>query len=143
MHTTSFSVYVDAAPEQVWQALTDGRLTRRFYFGLAVESDWRPESAVVYRGPGPAYVSGWIVHAEPPSLLVHSVALGDEEAAGVQAWLTWEVDETANGTRVTLRHDDLEHVVDPEQDDVCLRLISNLKTLLEAGAVRADGEITT
>jgi hypothetical protein len=52
--------------------------------------------------------------------------------------MTWDVEERDGGiSRVTLTHDDLEPSADAEQDDICLRLVSNLKTLLETGAVAA------
>ncbi len=35
-----YSVYIKAAPERVWRAITDGNETVRYYFGTRVESAW-------------------------------------------------------------------------------------------------------
>lgn len=135
MQTRTFAVYVAASANQVWQALTDPRLTRGFYFGLAVESDWQAGSAITYQGPGPARLVGEIVHVEPGRRLVHSLLPSVDVPEGAESWVTWELSSSEPGVcRVSLTHDDFEPSGDPEQDEAWLRLVSNLKTLIETGA---------
>ena len=142
MQNRHFAIYIAAAPEQVWHALTDPHLTPRFYFGLAVESDWQPGSSITFRGPGPAILAGKVVHVERSRRLVHSFITGADEA-GPEAWMTWDIEESEPGIcRVCLTHDDLERTSDPDQDEACLRLLSNLKTLLECGVALAARETT-
>jgi uncharacterized protein YndB with AHSA1/START domain len=134
MHNRHYAIHVAATPEMVWHALTDPQMTRKFYFGLAVESSWQPDSAISYRGPGSAVLAGTVVHVEPGRPLVHNLVTG-AQTDGPQGWMTWEIEESDPAIcRVSLAHDDLERQPDPEQDEVCLRLLSNLKTLLECGA---------
>lgn len=40
-----YVTYIATTPEKLWQALTDGAFTRRYWFGTAVESDWTPAVA--------------------------------------------------------------------------------------------------
>ena len=37
---------VKTTPEKLWAALTDGEITRRYWFDRRIESDWRPGSPV-------------------------------------------------------------------------------------------------
>jgi uncharacterized protein YndB with AHSA1/START domain len=135
MRTRHFSLYVAAARERVWQALTDPALTRRYYFGLAVESDWQPGSPIVYRGCGvPAALTGEIVQVEPAGRLVHSLLSDADPDGDVETWVSWEISEPEPGLcRVSLTCDDLDRFADPERDEAWCRLLSGLKTLLETG----------
>ncbi|GAB3872727.1 SRPBCC family protein [Dactylosporangium cerinum] len=67
MRTSTCSLYIAADPARVWRAITDPGFTRRFYLGLAVESQWIPGAPIVYRaaaGPVPDVLHGDIVHVE-------------------------------------------------------------------------------
>ena len=44
-----YVTYIATTPEKLWQALTDGAFTRRYWFGTAVESDWSLGSRVIFR----------------------------------------------------------------------------------------------
>jgi uncharacterized protein YndB with AHSA1/START domain len=37
--TTVYTIYIAATPEAVWQALTSAELSRKYFFGNAVEVD--------------------------------------------------------------------------------------------------------
>lgn len=141
MRTRHFSTYIAASSDQVWQALTDPSMTRRYYAGLAVESDWQPGSPIVYRPDLPRYpghqLAGEIVHAAPGRLLVHSLLTDTDTDAdrAAQCWLTWELDEREPGLcRICLTCDDLDRFPDTERDEAWSRLLSGLKTAVEASA---------
>jgi uncharacterized protein YndB with AHSA1/START domain len=140
VRTRHFSLYITATPERVWHALTDPAMTRRFYFGLAVESDWRPGSPIVYRGtaancPVAVLLAGEIVHVEPGRRLVHSLLSDTDTDRDVQSWVNWELEESEPGVcRASLTCDDLDRFDDPERDEAWCRLLSDLKTVLETGA---------
>jgi hypothetical protein len=36
-----YTVFIRATPERVWQAITDGADTERYYYGTRVASDWQ------------------------------------------------------------------------------------------------------
>ena len=46
-----YVTYIATTPEKLWQALTDGAFTRRYWFGTAVESDWTPGSSAATAKP--------------------------------------------------------------------------------------------
>jgi uncharacterized protein YndB with AHSA1/START domain len=123
MRTITCLHYIAATPDQVWRALTDPAVTRRYYFGLAVESAWHEDAPITFRAPGGAALTGHIVRIEPGHVLMHSL---DETS-----WVTWTLDETQPGLcRVTLCHDDLDPA---DTEDTWHQVVGGLKTVLETG----------
>ena len=47
-----YSVYIKAAPDRVWRAITDGVETEQYYYGTRVDSDWSKGGRIVYAVPG-------------------------------------------------------------------------------------------
>ena len=94
-----------ATPEQVWAGLTNPQLTRRYYFGLAIDIDLRPGTEYAYRGTdGEAAQSGTVLEAEPPrrlrltSRLLFSPEFRDDPPHRI----TWEI-EPVTGDRSLVR----------------------------------------
>jgi uncharacterized protein YndB with AHSA1/START domain len=138
MRTRTFTVYAAASRAQVWRALTDPECTRRFYFGLAVDAEWREDGPIAYRMPGGAphwaELHGHIVHVSPGHRLVHSL---DETTAwgdAPESWVCWAVDEMTPGLcRIALTSDDLDPAGAGDRDEAWSRVLSGLKTVLETG----------
>jgi uncharacterized protein YndB with AHSA1/START domain/DNA-binding transcriptional ArsR family regulator len=65
-----YSIYINAAPERVWQAITDGDETVRYYNGTRVRSDWQPGSHIRYDYPdGTVAADGEVLAVDPPNRL--------------------------------------------------------------------------
>ena len=128
MRTITCLHYIAAGRDQVWRALTDPCTTRRYYVGLAVDSDWQEGGPIAYRAPaGPAWaaLTGHIVRLESGHTLMHTLDEG---------WVTWTVDEGQPGLcRVSLVHDDLDPSGDVPMDEVWHQVVSGLKTVVETG----------
>jgi uncharacterized protein YndB with AHSA1/START domain len=43
-------VILDAAPTTVWNALTDPKRTKKYFFNCEVHSDWKAGSPIVFKG---------------------------------------------------------------------------------------------
>jgi uncharacterized protein YndB with AHSA1/START domain len=157
----SYTTYVEAVPEQVWQALTDPDLTRRYWRhrtmgGKSFPSDWRKGCRweLVHEDVGlvvsdPEQV---ILEADPPAHLSYTwhtftpqwAALAglDEETAA--AWraeprskVTYDLQESGRGvTRLTVIHDGFApgSRVLPAISEGWPAVFCSLKTLLETGA---------
>lgn len=136
MRTRTFSLYIAATPEQVWRAITEPSQTRRFYLGLAVESQWCPGAPILFRaaGPVPDALHGEILHADPPRQLVHNLFTGVGREQEAHCWLTWDITVAEPSlTRVALTCDDLDPRPDTDRDETWSRIVSGLKSVLEAG----------
>lgn len=93
---------------EVWRALTDPEIIRRWYHGAVVEAEWRPGGAISFRLPdGSVAESGVVVEIQKPSRLVLDTRLTwDETVRGEpEHRTTWELEPTKDGTLVKLRFD--------------------------------------
>ena len=104
---------ISASPAQVWAALTDPALIRRYMFGTLVETDWQPGSPILWKGEyeGHAYEDkGEIVEIEPQRRLkvTHFSPLsGQDDVPENYHTLLYELTVTDSGdtTRVSLSQD--------------------------------------
>lgn len=132
-----YQVFIRATPERVWEAITDGELTRRYYFGSRAESDWQPGSPYAYRAPdGGSLVEGEVLEAEPPRRLVTSFRpRWGSETDGATTTVRWEIEPLGSVCKVTVVHEGLDVGTPLGRgiDDGWSRILSGLKTLLETG----------
>ncbi len=128
-----YHVFIRTTPERLWEALTNGDLTRRYFYSCAVESDWRPGSAYVFRnGEGGSDIEGVVIEAEPGRRLVQTFRFPDREDAPSR--VTWEIERLGESCRLTLVHefDDQDSSFKAVDDAMGWPFIlSSLKTLLE------------
>ena len=65
-----YSIYVEAPPDRVWQAITDGAETERYYYGTRVNSTWKPGEPVTYDYPdGTVAADGEVLAVDVPNRL--------------------------------------------------------------------------
>ncbi|MFF9853520.1 SRPBCC family protein [Streptomyces litmocidini] len=146
-----YTTYIRTTPEELWQALTDPELTRR-YWGVAFESEWTPGAPMVWdengsRTEDPEQV---VLEAEPGRLLSYTwhtftpawaeaVRLEEEVYASLvrerRSRVTFAIEPSGDMVKLTVTHGDLE----PDGAIKALigegwpALISSLKSLLETG----------
>jgi uncharacterized protein YndB with AHSA1/START domain len=134
------TIYVRATPHQVWDALTNGQTTARYYYDSPVESTWQPGAEVVYFSPDRAqhWIDATILAIEPrTSLHLRMRMLFDPRcAADAPFEQRWELADAGAGvTRLTWSHAG----VDPTSASYETlaggnpRILSSLKSLLETG----------
>ena len=129
-----YEIYIAAAPGRVWQALTDSDLTRQYYYGNTVESDWKPGSPMVYRDEdGTPSIECVVVEADPPNRLVHTFYFpGTEESP---SRCTWTIEARGAASLLTLVHDDFdgETATWKSVGHGWVPILSGMKTVLETG----------
>jgi uncharacterized protein YndB with AHSA1/START domain/DNA-binding transcriptional ArsR family regulator len=151
--TTDFvyTTYIQSTPQRVWDALTDPAFTRR-YWGVALESDWRPGSPVTWSQFGvriedPEQI---VLEADAPRRLsytwhtftpehAHAAGLSDEVleriAAEPRSKVTFEIEALGPQVKLTVVHDGFE----PGSTVVEMisggwpKVVASLKTFLETG----------
>jgi uncharacterized protein YndB with AHSA1/START domain len=65
-----YVTYVATTVEKLWQALTDGEFTRRYWGGRRIASDWQVGSPVKHvREDGGVDWQGEVLQSERPRLL--------------------------------------------------------------------------
>ena len=71
------TITINAAPEKVWDALTNPEKTKQYFFRCEVQSDWKPGSSIIFKGePAPGQnieLKGKIIQIQPGQLLKYTV----------------------------------------------------------------------
>ncbi|HEY1773324.1 MAG TPA: SRPBCC family protein [Gammaproteobacteria bacterium] len=105
------SVRVHAPANKVWDALTEPELIEKYFFGTKVETDWKPGSAVVFKGSykGKSYQDkGEVLECVPNKRLVHtywSSMAGEPDRPENYKTVSYELKPAADGTLLTLTQD--------------------------------------
>jgi uncharacterized protein YndB with AHSA1/START domain len=114
--TQIYRVFIKAAPQKIWDAITKPEWTERFGYGLRDEYDLRPGGA--YRGRSNAgmdaagmsgvIVDGEVIEADPPRKLVVTWRMAIDPSLAAEGFtrLTYEIEEGRDGvTRLSVIHD--------------------------------------
>jgi uncharacterized protein YndB with AHSA1/START domain len=152
--TQVYRVYIRATPEAVWDAITKPEWTQRYGYGGSAEYDLRPGGAYrahsseefLAHGAPEIAVDGEVVEADPPRRLVHTwrMLMDPELQAEGFTRVTYEIEQTATGTKLTVIHDleqapKLAALVGGELEASGAGggwawVLSDLKSVLETGA---------
>ena len=132
-----YELFIKTTPEKLWQALTDEAVTRRYFFGEAVKSDWKPGSEWHSIGPsGSRDVEGKVLECDPGRRLVITWhILYDAELSKELSRVTYLIEPRGKLCKLSVTHDVSEapktagHV----GKDGWQLVLSGLKTLLETG----------
>jgi uncharacterized protein YndB with AHSA1/START domain len=107
-HVAKARTTIAVPVEQVWDALTNPDLIRKYMFGTDAASDWQPGSPITWKGEwkGKPYEDkGQILRADRPRLLEYthfSPLSGEPDVPENYHTVTIELAEAGDGTAVTL-----------------------------------------
>src|SRR3954471_9255355 len=139
-----YSVYIQASPERVWQAITDGDETVRYYYGTRVQSSWAPEAPLVYLYPdGTTAADGRVLTVDPPRRLkmtFHARWDPEIEAEG-PVEMDWVLEATGEATKLTVTTSGLRVGTRAAEELAggMVYIVSGLKTVLETGQPMSVG----
>jgi uncharacterized protein YndB with AHSA1/START domain len=138
--TFVYVTYIRTTPERLWSALTDAHYMRQYWFGVHGQSQWT--AGVSWRlvaADGQILDDGEIVEAEPPRRLVirwqhQSKPELKQEGASL---CTIELEPTDTAVKLSITHT-IER--EPSKFITAVsggwpKVVSNLKSLLETGAI--------
>ena len=135
--TQTFTIFIRATPDEIWDAITRPEFTAGYFHGARTEYTGGRR---VSKGPdGQLYADEAVLEFDPPRRLVHGWrSLYDPAmAAEPESRVTWEIDPVEGGVcRLTLRHDRLERAPLTAREVSgagWMGVLSGLKTLLETG----------
>jgi uncharacterized protein YndB with AHSA1/START domain len=133
--------YIRTTPEKLWEALTEPQFIRKYWFDMMVESDWEKGSPwKLVRPDGRTTDSiGEILEIDPPRCMVirwQSEWNAELKAEGPSR-CTVTIEPTGSAVKLTISHE-----IDRPDSKLITSVsggwplvISNLKSLLEAGEV--------
>ena len=136
---TVYTIYIAATPEKVWEALTSAELSRKYFFGNAVEIELKVGGKYIVRQPdGALHISGEVVECEPPRKLTFTFNVNWPaliEKLG-PTLVSYDIEPAGDAVRLTMTesHDR------PLSDDILSggrqgwpAILSSLKSVLETG----------
>ena len=142
--TFVYVTYIRTTPEKLWSALTEDReFMQQYWFGVHCESQWKAGSPwKMVHGDGSITDAGEIVEADPPRRLVirwRHVGKPELTAEG-ESLCTIEIERSGSAIKLSITHS-IER--DPSKLITAVsggwpKILSNLKSLLETGAVVLD-----
>jgi uncharacterized protein YndB with AHSA1/START domain len=134
-----YVTYIQTTPEKLWEALTTGEVTKQYWYGRRIESDWKVNSPVrFFDGDTDTLTdSGIVLEYDPPRRLSYTFRYELAEEARWQAYsrVTFTLESQAEGmVKLTLIHDQLpDEQAANEFREGWAPILSSLKTLLETG----------
>lgn len=102
---------INASPAQVWAALTDPKLIKKYMFGSVVETDWQQGSSIIWKGEyeGRTYQDkGEILEIETERRLKvshFSPLSGQEDVPDNYHTLLYELKPNGDKTHISLSQD--------------------------------------
>lgn len=131
-----YVTYIRATPEKVWQALTDGEVSRQ-YWGHRNLSDWKVGSTWEHERAGNIDLVGRVLESAPPRKLAISWAFPNDVADPAKvSRVDFEIAAQKTGiVRLTVTHSELEAGSDMERgiSEGWPLVIASLKSFLETG----------
>lgn len=139
-----YSVYIQASPERVWKAITDGDETARYYYGTRVDSTWEPGAPLSYAYPdGSIAATGTVLEFDAPSRLRMSFHARWDPALEAEGpvEMAWVLEAEGGATRLTITTSGLVEGSRTAADfsGGIVYIVSGLKTLVETGHPMAAG----
>lgn len=132
--------YIRTTPQKLWAALTDGDAMKEYWFGCRCESTWRAGAPWRLVGADGAVLdAGEIVEADPPRRLVirwSHVAKPELVAEGASTCVM-VLEPTGATVKLSITHSverDASRLVEAVSGG-WPKIVSNLKSLLETGAI--------
>ena len=142
--TFVYVTFIRTAPERLWSALTSPEFMRQYWFGMHCESDWKPGSPwrLIFTD-GRVADQGEIVEAHPPKRLVIKWRNEWKEELKAEGYslCTFEIEPVADATPEATKLSVTHSMERPESKVIQAvsggwpKILSNLKSLLETGAV--------
>jgi len=134
--TQVYELFIHTTPQKLWKALTEAEITKKYFFGEAIHSDWKRGAEWHSTGPsGSRDVEGTVLESDPPRRLVltwhilYDAALSDEVSR-----VTYLIEKKGEVCKRTATHElsDAPKTAPHVREGWAL-VLSGLKTLLETG----------
>jgi uncharacterized protein YndB with AHSA1/START domain len=136
-----YVTYIETTPEKLWEALTNGEFTKRYWFNTEVKSDWKVGSPFALVMNGTTTDVGEILEADRPRRLAYTFKhqLDEELRKEPPTKVAFAIEPHGDLVKLTVTH---EGFIEGSKllDGISKgwpAILSGLKTLLETGKVFA------
>lgn len=137
-----YVTYIETTPDKLWQALTDGDFTERYWFGHRVTSDWKVGSPYTFAKQGAPTIQGKVLEKDPPKRLAYTWDPCASDARRERtSRVTFDLEPRGKVVKLTVTHDNLDEGGKTFRDIAggWPMVMASLKSLLETGSVLQIG----
>jgi uncharacterized protein YndB with AHSA1/START domain/DNA-binding transcriptional ArsR family regulator len=133
-----YSIFINATPERIWQAITNGDDTVQYYYGTRVQSSWTPGASLTYDyTDGTVAADGEVIAVDPPRRLemTFRARWDPEMEAEGKVRQVWEL-EAGDGdgtTKLTVTSYGLTPKLASGFTTGMVWIVSGMKTFIEEG----------
>ena len=133
-----YVTYISTTPEKLWEALTDGEFTRRYWGGRRIQTDWNVGAPIrLVREDGGIDWQGEVLQSERPRLLSYTfhMQISNEHRGERPSRVTFEIQPVGSVVKLFLTHQDFESssATFETTRHGWPAIMSSLKSLLETG----------
>ena len=136
-----YTTYIETTADQLWEALTSGEFSRRYWWNTSVVSDWKVGSPFSLVMDGQTTDVGEILEADRPRRLSYTFQHVLNEAARKErpSRVTFVLEPSGKLVKLTLTHEDFAEgsVVVDGISKGWPAILSSLKSMLESGTALA------
>lgn len=138
-----YVTYIRTTQEKLWDALTQPEFTRAYWFGMALESDWKEGSAWAMKFPdGRPGDGGKVLEAERPHRLVLSWRneWNEEMKAEGYSRASFTLEPAGDSVKLTVTHEmdrDRSKFIEAVSGG-WPKVLASLKSYLETGSALPD-----
>jgi uncharacterized protein YndB with AHSA1/START domain len=147
-----YVTYIATTPEKLWQALTDGEFTERYWFGTRIASDWTVGARVTFIRGESVSDYGVVLECDPPRRLSYTwrVEFYEEFRNERPSRVTFEIEPmpgraggTTHEVKLTVTHDDFDvgSKVFRAISGGWPLVLASLKSFLETGGALASAGV--
>jgi len=132
-----YVTYIETTPEKLWEALTSSDMSRQYWFGTELRTDWRVGSPLALVNDGTTTDVGEILEFDPPRRLSYTFqhVLQDEFRHKQPTKVVFVIEPHGPSVKLTLTHAGFAGA-DKLLDGISNgwpAILSGLKSLLETG----------
>lgn len=112
--TAKASIHIDASKEEIWEALVNPEMVKKYFYGTTLITDWKVGSPIIFRGEwqGKTYEDkGNVLEFVPLQKLVYnywSTMSGLPDQPELYQIVTYELTDSPKGTLVSITQENLD-----------------------------------
>src|SRR5690606_5539757 len=136
-HQSQYQTIIKAPIDKVWEALTNPKIVKQYFFGTNQETDWNVGSKISWTGEyeGTPYVDKGVVLEYLPNEKLSYSYLSSwivlEDRPENYLLVTYEVTQTENGTELTITQSNYDEEKAKHSTENWGVIIDGLKKLIE------------
>lgn len=136
-HKSTYQTTVNSPVSKVWDALTNPRIVKEYFFGSDLVTDWKVGSPVIFQGEyeGKPYKDrGIVLEYSPNKSLAYSYLsnwAGLEDKPENYLMVSYHVRELANGTELTITQTNYDEEKAKHSEGNWKNVIDGLKKIVE------------